>query len=390
MNPKPAEASSLFTAWRDPQTAVISFVLSQRVAPVQSGFYFTNPSLTNDGRYLWFYCLYPPAQGNACQTLGVVDFVDDTIRHYPETMFMDASPFVDKETGEIYWTIGLEIWKRGPRPADLPLLVNRFPSELANHRRPRRIATHLTRSADGKFLNIDAEFSPDWFVGDIPIDGSSPARIWQKFDRCHNHVQFSPTDPDLLLLAQDGWRDAATGNYGGGEDRLWLLRRGEQARAICPDAPASSDRRGHEWWDSDGEHVWYIDYRDGTEKVNIHTGQRTNVWPHGHTHSQSDRASRYLVGDIAESSDDWSLAFYNIKTGKEIAIVTKFPVHPSVYPEKSWSLTAQTPGYNHAHYHVHPHPHFCLNDRYICYTTNVLGHIDVALTPVAQLIEKTS
>ena len=385
-SPGVVENSGLFRPWTDPVTGVESWILTTRVAPMQLSFYFTNPSFTTDGRYYWFYCCFPPGGQNSYGwQLGVVDFQDGSVRLYPETMFLDASPYIDPETGEAYWTTGLEIWNRGPRPNEQAQLVGSFPADLARNRRPRRIATHLTRSADGKSLGIDAEFSPQWFVGDLPLEGGE-ARVWRTFDRCYNHAQFSPTDPDLLLIAQDGWHDAATGIAGNCTDRLWLLRRGEAARPIFPGNP--SNMRGHEWWDADGEHVWYIDYRKGTEKVNILTGVQENVWPGGHTHSHSSRDGRYLVGDINPGPDQWRLAFFNIETGIELSIVTKFPVYPS--PASGSALSARTPGYDRSHYHVHPHPQFCCDDRYIAYTTNVFGNIDVALVSVEQLVALTS
>ncbi len=39
--------------------------------------------------------------------------------------------------------------------------------------------------------------------GDMPVNGD-PFRLWQKPDRGYNHAQFSPVDPDLILVAQDG------------------------------------------------------------------------------------------------------------------------------------------------------------------------------------------
>jgi hypothetical protein len=383
--------SPLFTPWKDPVSGVTSHVLTRRAAPVQLSFYFVNDSFTADGRYLWLYCVFPPGgeAGGAAGSLAVVDLVKQEVRHYPETLFSDASPFVDPVSGEVYWATGLEIWKRGPEAADVPVLVNTFPAELAKGRHPWRIATHLTRSADGAAFAIDAQIGNEWFVGSLPLDGK-PFELWQTFtDCCYNHAQFSPTDPDLILMAQDGWTDAATGEPGKTKDRLWLIRRGEKARAILPQEPKSSDLRGHEWWDRDGEHVWYIDYRAGTERVNIHTGQRETVWANGHTHSHCDRRSRWLVGDIAESPREWRLAFYNRETKREVGIVSKFPVYPSVRESRSWSLSATTPVYERSRYHVHPHPTFCVNDRFICYTTNVLGNIDVALVDVEELVERT-
>lgn len=378
MKTLPLEQSPLLTRWKDPISGVESMILSGRVAPIQQSFYFTHTSFSDNGRYLWFYCAFPPG-GDAYygRQLGVVDFEEQTVRHFQETQFMDASPFVDGGTGEAYWTTGLEIWKRGPRAGDQAERVGAFPAELANNRRPLRLATHLSLSADKKTFAIDALIGADCFVGDIPRDGSGSFRLWGKYDCCYNHAQFSPTDPDLMLLAQDGWFDPATGERGKMKDRMWLLKRGEEIRPACPNDPVGSDLRGHEWWEADGVHVWYIHYRKGTEKVNILTGEQTNIWPGGHTHSHCNRDGKYVVGDVNPQHirmDMWRIAFFNTLTGKEINIVSDLPSLP--YPR--------------GRYHVHPHPRFCLDDQYICYTTNVLGSVDVALVPVAELIERTS
>jgi len=376
------EKSSLFRRWRDPVTKVKSFILSHRVAPVQQSFYFTHSGFSNDGRYLWFYCAFPPG-GDAYfgRQLGVVDFEEDTVRHFPETQFMDASPFVDPHTGEVYWTTGLDVWKRGPQPEATPERIASFPAELAKGRRPLRLATHLSRSADKTSFAIDALIGTECFVGDLPLDGS-PFRLWEKRDTCLNHAQFSPTDPDLILLAGDGWTHPATGDRGprplvnDQEDRLWIIRRGGTSHPVCPHDPVSSDLRGHEWWDADGEHIWYIDYHAGTAKVNLRTGKQTRVWPNGHTHSHCNREGNLLVGDINPQrirKDLWRVAFFDVTTGQELNLVSELPPLPPRGP-----------------YHIHPHPRFCLGDHIICHTTNVLGRIDVALTPVAPLQERTN
>lgn len=366
---------TLFEKWTDPVSGVESYLLTRRAAPLQQTFYFTNSGFTDDGRFLWFYCAFPPG-GDAYygRQLAVVDFAERTVRHFPDTQFMDASPFADPRTGEVYWTTGLGIWKRGPEPKAATERVGLFPADLARRRRPLRLATHLSRSADGKSFAIDAQIGAEWFVGDMTLDGSGSFRLWQKFDLCHNHAQFSPTDPDLLLIAQDGWIDPATGVEGETRDRLWLLRRGQPAKPLLPEAPLPASLRGHEWWGADGRHVWYVDYHAGTARVDLATGRRTLVWPNGHTHSHCDGAGKYLVGDINPTDDTWRVAFFRPGSGKEIDIVARLPMLPG-------PLRA---------YHIHPHPRFCLNDRYICYTTTVRGVVDVALVPVAQLLERTA
>lgn len=365
--------SPLFTPWTDPVSGVVSHILSRRIAPIQQSFYFTNPSLSTDARYLWFFCAFPPG-GDAYygRQLAVADLHKNTLTHFPDTQFSDASPCVAPDTGHVYWITGLDIWSRSPDPSQPARLINSFPANLAKNRRALRIATHLTFNADKTRFNIDAQIGNEWFAGDIGLTADLPFRLWQTFDRCYNHAQMSPTDPDLMLIAQDGWHDASTGQKGDTIDRLWLLRRGQSARAIFPNDP--SNLRGHEWWAADGDHVWYIHYRTGTHRVNIHTGKDERIWPAGHTHSHSNADSTLLVGDVNPVPDQWKVAFYNIATGKQADIVTSMP--PLSFPR--------------GRYHVHPHPQFLHGDRFIAYTTNVLGSVDLALIDTAQLISRTT
>ena len=66
--------SKLFTPWADPETGVTVYIMTEKVAPVQQSFYFVNEGLSGDGRYLWFYCAFPPSGSNASgRTLGVAD-----------------------------------------------------------------------------------------------------------------------------------------------------------------------------------------------------------------------------------------------------------------------------------------------------------------------------
>lgn len=369
---KTPETSRLFTAWRDPGSGVESLLLTEHIAPIQQSFYFVNPGFTPDGRFLWFYCAFPPA---GRRVLGVVDFEADAVRFFPETEFLDGSPCVDPVTGAVFWVSDFEIWRRGPLPADRPQLVNKFPEELAPWRRPHRIATHLTFSADRRSFNIDAQLGAEWFVGEAPLDGA-PVTIWQKFDRCYNHAQFSPVDPDLMLIAQDWWHDPLTGKRGEIENRLWLIRRGGKARPIFTDGSPGHARDTHEWWAPDGKQVWFVNYQTGTARVDIATGARQDLWSGGNCHAHADRSGQYLAGDIGPY--DWErggcrVAFFNRMTGREVNIASALP-----FPE--WGRDK---------YHLDPHPQFCVQDRYVCYTTTVTGRVTLAVARVAQLIELT-
>lgn len=380
------EQSRLFTTWTDQESGVTSYVLTSRAAPQQQSFYFVNPSFTTDGRYLWFYCFFPPSgDHNYGRCLAVADLVEESLRYFPDTAFLDASPMIDIESGDAYWVSGRGIYKRSPDPEAPAIRINTFPDSLARGRRPHRIATHLTRSADGASLSLDAQIGLDWYVGDAPLDGS-PIRVWQRFDRCYNHAQFSPTDPDLLLLAQDFWSDPVTGTRHGIDHRLWLIHRGHTAQPLGPPPPDSAavnpvDPSGvltsHEWWSPKGRHVYYIDTRAGTRRIDITTGETQTMWPAGTGHSHASSDGSLFVGDVGIytwESTGCRVLFYNATTRREIAIASTLPV----------------PTEDCRRYHVHPHPQFCFGDRYICYTTTINGRVDLALVPVARLVERTS
>ena len=380
MSDHPIERSPLFSPWRDPVSGVESFILGRRIAPLQQSFYYVNQSFSDDGRFLWFYGAFPPAgNGNQGRSLAVVDFQLQEIRHYPETGFLDASPAVDLATGEAYWCSGVDIWKRGPLAGDTPVLVNRFPPELARNRRPWRVSTHLTFSADRKSLNIDAEIGRQWFVGHAPLDGT-PAVIWQEFDRAYNHGQFSPVDPDLQLVNQDSAVDPVTGDCPNYENRMWLIRRGGEAAPIFADVAASgAAKHGHEWWSADGKHVWYIHYNRGVMRVNPFAAkpEAELMWASDTvSHAHADATETLIVADClpGPATGINRVVFINRRTGREVEIVSHMD-----YPPESLRR-----------YHVHPHPQFCLRDLYICYTTFVHGRVDVALVPVSRLVEMTS
>lgn len=396
--------SGLFQSWPDPVSGVESFILNSQVAPFQQSFYFVNPGMSADGRFYWFYCAFPPSgSANLGRSLAVADLIEGTIRHFPETGFLDASPLVDSLSGNVYWCSGLEVWKRSPFPDSAPVRISRFPEKLARNRHQNRLATHLTFSADHKALNVDADFGTEWFIGHLPLDGGEFV-LWEKFDRCINHTQFSPTDPDLQLIAEDFWVEPQTGAIQTYHNRMWLIRRGSKAVPIFPKPQrpqvavmrdpnphlandtktAILDERsmhGHEWWGADGRHVWYVHYGKGVFRVDISTDseQRTPelLWASdtvSHAHASAD--GRWLVADCVPGRHTgiWRVVFINLETGREVEIVSH-----SDYPPDSLRR-----------YHVHPHPQFCAKDRFICYTTFVRGRVEVALCDVATLVERTS
>lgn len=341
-----------------------SYILNSNAAKLFQTFYYVNNGFSDDGRFLWFYCAYPPS-GSKC--LGLLDFDDDQLTIFPASQFLDASPMVDPQSGNVFWISGTELFKLAPHPDAKPVFVNRFPVDLVKNRRPKRIATHLTLSADGKNVAVDAELGRDWFIGEMPLDGSE-CRIWQHFDHCVNHAQFSPSDPDLIMYANDGWDDCASGQHFDYSQRIWLIRRGEKARPLFDfDTPL----HGHEWWSADGKYIWYIHYSKGTYKADIN-GRIFPEWETDNSvsHSHSSINDRLIVSDICSPQKaSMKVVFKDLNREKEISIVSAMPHLESIKRK----------------YHIHPHPRFCIDDKYITYTTTVRMQADLAVIPVSQL-----
>ena len=365
--------NELFYPMRDESSGVLSYVMAPTVAPIQQSFYFTNPSLTVDGRYLWFYTAYPPAGGaESGRTLGVCDLHSGHAYSIPESQFRDASPWIDPVTGTAYWCWNYAIYSRGPQRDAVVSLVNELPESVHQHRYGKRMATHLTPTADGKSLFIDAHLGREWIAGTLPLDGGA-FELWQRFERCFNHAQANPADPDLALIAQDWWIDVASGERHTYDNRIWTIRRGEKAVALLE----NDARIGHEWWSADGQSIWFVHYEHGTERVNLLSGKREIVWSAGTCHSHASSCGAYLVGDIGTytwADSGCRVAFYNIETAKEINIASQLP----------------SPMYPRGDYHIDPHPQFLHGDQWVAYTTTVNNAISVALVEVSELIAATS
>ena len=359
--------SKLFTQIKG-NNGVPIYLLTHKVAPLQQNFYFVNDGMTNDSRYLWFYCAFPPSP---IKTLGLLNFEEQTVRHFPEAQFTGSSPWVDPISGLVYWGAHESIWCRGPHESETTQRVNSLPEDIVRGRTVYRMATHLSRSPDGKEFFIDAALGLQWVFGSLPMDGGD-FQLWQRFDRNYNHAQFSPTDPDLVLFAEENHPDPITGLTFPIIDRMWLIERGKRARPVF----STPTRVTHEWWDEDGKHVWCV-WGNQSWRTNIATQEIEKIDWHQHCwHAHNSHGAQYLVSDSNERfyrGCPSGVHFLNRMTGNEIQIIHN--------PEMS--------NFTGARYHIDPHPRFCAQDRYVVFTTTIRGQVDLAMVKTSDLIERT-
>jgi len=378
------ERSNLFQAYADPHSGVTSYVLSQRVAPVQKGNYFVNRSISHDRRYLWFQCAFPPS---AATSLAVADVESGTVTPCPETS--GASNFlIDPESGGAFFPMRMGVWYRGPKPDDEAVRVNALPDDLTRGR-SGRIASHLTLTADGRGFFVDCRLGEACYIGVLPKDGS-PFEHWQTLHGAYNHGQCNPIDPSLVLMAKE------TGIAGfeerrAHENRLWLAREDGTFGPLFPvpkrtpddEWRGHDDRMSHEWWSADGKWVCYVgspgvEYPSATYRTNVSTGHTETLWKEWHWHAHDWNNGQYLVGDRRERGNFYrgiasSVYFCNNDTGKEVAVISHNPENTE-------------PG---RHYHIDPHPSFSPDGSLVVHTTTVFGGVDVAVTKTADLVERT-
>ena len=112
-----------------------------------------------------------------------------------------------------------------------------------------------------------------------------------------NHIQFSPTDPNLLLYCHEGtWHEV---------DRIWTIRTDGTQQQLRHKRTINMEIAGHEFWSHDGQTIWF-DLQTPRSKefwlagLNIETGKTTryklerNWWS---VHYNISRDGKTFAGD---------------------------------------------------------------------------------------------
>ena len=168
-----------------------------------------------------------------------------------------------------------------------------------------------------------------------------------------NHLQFSPTDPTLLMFCHEGpWHEV---------DRIWTID------VVKREAPRLIHKRtiyreiaGHEWWGADGQHIYFDLQKPRGEtffigKANVYTGieedyeLQRNEWS---VHFVSSWDETILAGDggaknsVAHSPEgQWIYKFeYNgakLKTTKLVNMKNHdYNLEPNIHfsPDQKWVI----------------------------------------------------
>ena len=117
--------------------------------------------------------------------------------------------------------------------------------------------------------------SRQWMSLFIVDAKTGKTKILHKATDWLNHLEFSPTDPTLLMFCHEGpWHKV---------DRIWTMRTDGTHIAKIHTRTMNMEIFGHEFWSADGKTIWY-DLQTPRGEVfwlagyNVETGERT--WYH--------------------------------------------------------------------------------------------------------------
>ncbi|NCI46855.1 oligogalacturonate lyase family protein [Sediminibacterium soli] len=174
-----------------------------------------------------------------------------------------------------------------------------------------------------------------------------------------NHIQFSPTDPQLMMFCHEGpWHKV---------DRIWTIHTGSKKVSLVHKRTMNMEIAGHEWFGASGKRIWFDLQMPRGETflvagVDLQTGKKTryrvqrNDWS---VHYTSSADETIFAGDGGDPN-----AVAKAKDGKWINLF--LPAGDSLRAEKLVNM-------QHHQYKLEPNVHFSPDQKWIIFRANFEG-----------------
>jgi oligogalacturonide lyase len=181
-----------------------------------------------------------------------------------------------------------------------------------------------------------------------------------------NHLQFSPTDPTLLLYCHEGeWQMV---------DRIWTIRTDGSQNQLIHRRTMEMEIAGHEWWGADGDTVFYQLAFPRTGRVsfiasyNVKTKER--VWlqygpDQSSIHDNSSPDGKLFCGD-GDTNSPWIFLFRPVLIRDRGTIGEHLIKGGYLESEKLVNMSKQN-------YRLEPNPSFTPDQKYIVFRSNMFG-----------------
>ena len=392
---KTPETSRLFLRHVDPSSGVESWVLKPGIFSFhQQGYYFTQRSMTDDGRFLLFWGRDSEYEADGKtkkakrrHVTAMIDFAKDTIIELKGVRARVA--FMDVKTDQIWY------FNKARDSADSvvcrrDLLIDplkeielcRVPEALIRGaKKIYNFSNHPTLTKDRKKMFISAHLDDRFEYGCINLE-TGAWECWGIAPFYANHDQLNPVRDDLAMVAWEGCRKSPGGieymKKTGWYPRMWHVRP-DGSRELQPSRIPGHNSATHEHWSEDGKGFYWC--AGGVHYQDLATGAQETVepWPAYHAAMSSD--NRLVTFDCPVDKwyrgCKWQVGFWNRDAKRGLYIHAFSP-----------NISDDDGG---GHDHPDPHPSFVCNDRYVLCTMNGPDRrMNLSLTPVAPLVARTA
>ena len=181
-----------------------------------------------------------------------------------------------------------------------------------------------------------------------------------------NHLQFSPTDPTLLLYCHEGhWQLV---------DRIWTIRTDGTHNQLMHRRQMEMEIAGHEWWGADGQTVYYqlhFPYHGRVSfiaSVNVTTGERewrSYAPDESSIHDNSSPDGQLFCGD-GDDHSPWIFLFRPHRVPSEDTIGSNLIHGGYLVTEKLVNMSKHN-------YRLEPNPSFTPDQKYVVFRSNMFG-----------------
>lgn len=359
-----------FTPHTHPDSGVVSYLLTERVAPYQTGLYFMSPSIQGNSQWLWFRIAHPPEKSWYICALRL-DPDHPEIRTFPH-LRMTGNLWLDP-SGQVAYVPATDKVLRQHVDGQVDEVL-RIDPDLKRQRHLFVLGDDLSSSCDGRYFLFDSHIGDEFIVW-LHDRHTGEQRVVHRFTRKMHHAMFSLHDPELFFIHQGPGNDPYTGTRVNIETRTWLMDiHGQRLEPLTPDLWFGHNAENcHEWWTHQGK-IHFCEYRTGIWEADPATRHRELIWPRPSIHGQTSPDGHWIACD--ENTYKWnrkkpcSVWALHRPTGREIRVAGPLP-DPPFEPR------------DHRAWHPDPHPHFSADGQTLVYTTTEGGTMNLALSPVS-------
>jgi oligogalacturonide lyase len=381
--PPPTTQKSIPDEWLDPTTAHRVLRLS-RLPGRSANLYFHQNVYTQGGDKMVFTNTPPAGRTRICAYDFKTNSIDIVAEPPADDFFGPAGLIVAPKSRQVFYRVGASVyttdidthktrkitdlppdWVRGAGftlNADETLLAGSY-SERGN--------LNVDRSTS-KGVRMEVTFAAHLpnYLYTVRTD-TGEQKIIHHIDTWLGHVQFSPTDPALLMFCHEGpWHKL---------DRIWTIHTDGAGLKLMHERKQPMEIAGHEFWDPSGSKVWFDLQTPKGEQFFLassdlegHPRERFELerdeWS---VHFNVTRDGKLFCGDGGDAKQ-----VAKARDGKWIYLFTPQPDGTTIKSERLYSMADQD-------YSLEPNVRFSPDAKWVIFGGNMHGSPQVYAVEVA-------